>query len=279
MKGKGFDGIETTAFVLWETKRWKRDVLEAYLGVTLKRNFATGPEAFQEILARLEHFTRSLNQQDESSGEEKIPDAVIETLTSLAVAIDGKSHYTQGHSQKVSAYAVRVARALNLSENEIEELRLAGLLHDVGKVGILESILIKAGPLDPSEWETMKTHTSMGARLLEPLGHLGRIQAIILHHHEFFDGSGYPAGLAGSAIPLGARIIGIADAFDTITSDRVYKKARPASDALAELERCSGTQFDPELVKLFVAAARQYPNPVIELNELDSELAPGPVHS
>ena len=136
-----------------ETKKWKRDVLEAYLGVTLKRQFTTGPEAFAEILQRLEQFTRSLAEQEDLAATDQLPTAVVDTVTSLALAVDAKDPYTQGHSQKVSQYALKLAQALGLGPAEEEEMRLAGLLHDVGKVGIPESILNKAGPLDASEWE------------------------------------------------------------------------------------------------------------------------------
>jgi diguanylate cyclase (GGDEF)-like protein/putative nucleotidyltransferase with HDIG domain len=244
-----------------ETKKWKRDVLEAYLGVTLKRLFATGPEAFEEIYQRLEQFARSLAEQGEvPSGDiESVPPTVIETITSLAFAVDAKDKYTQGHSQKVSNYAVQLAAALGLSGNDLEEVRLAGILHDVGKVGIPEAILNRAGPLSAEEWETMKTHAELGSRILEPLHGLHRVRAYVKHHHEFFDGSGYPDGLAGGKIPLGARILAIADAYDTITSERGYKKARGAEEACVELERCAGLQFDPELVRHFVETARRPP--------------------
>ena len=255
-----------------EAQKWKRDVLEAYLGVTLKRLFSTGPEAFDEIYRRLEQFTQSLEQNPEMAdvavGDEKtgtplgkVSPAMIETITSLAFAIDAKDHYTQGHSQKVASYAVMLAEALvvegQLTQAELEEIRLAALLHDVGKVGIPESILNKSGPLDGDEWEIMKTHTSLGARVLEPLRVMGALQRIIKHHHEFYDGSGYPDQLKGEEIPFGARLVAIADAFDTITSDRTYKKARTPEDALFELQRCAGAQFDPELVTLFVRAMRR----------------------
>ena len=244
---------------------WKKDVLEAYLGVTLKRQFTTGPDAFQEIYGRLEQFTRSLARQELETGTEGLPTAVVDTVTSLAFAVDAKDQYTQGHSQKVSAYAVIIAQALGLSPTEVEEIRLAGLLHDVGKVGIPEAILNKSGPLDSVEWETMKTHAELGARLLEPLGNMDRIQAIIRHHHEFYDGTGYPARLDGRRIPHGARVIAVADAYDTILSPRSYKKARSTEDALAELERCAATQFDPEMVRVFVEALRRAPRLGIEI--------------
>jgi diguanylate cyclase (GGDEF)-like protein/putative nucleotidyltransferase with HDIG domain len=257
-----------------EAKKWKRDVLEAYLGVTLKRLFATGPEAFEEIYQRLTQFTESLASTETGNtkattapvqGPQALPQAVLDTVTSLAFAIDAKDHYTQGHSQKVSAYAALIAEAMAMSDAEVEEIRLGGVLHDIGKVGIPENILNKSGPLNPDEWETMKSHVRFGAKILDPLTPLARIREMVLHHHEYFDGSGYPDALGGEKIPLGARIIAIADAYDTITSDRTYKKARRAADALAELERCANAQFDGAIVEVFVRTMRALPNPVIEV--------------
>jgi diguanylate cyclase (GGDEF)-like protein/putative nucleotidyltransferase with HDIG domain len=257
-----------------EAKKWKRDVLEAYLGVTLKRLFSTGPEAFEEIYQRLRQFTESLAATEPNNGKpatapeqgvQALPQAVLDTVTSLAFAIDAKDHYTQGHSQKVSAYAALIAEAMGMKDAEVEEVRLGAVLHDIGKVGVPESILNKNGPLNPEEWETMKAHVNFGAKILDPLTPLARIREMVLHHHEFFDGSGYPESLTGELIPLGARIIAVADAYDTITSDRTYKKARSATDALAELERCSNAQFDGAIVELFVRTMRALPNPIIEV--------------
>ncbi len=280
-KHQGGNAVSTADnFEPGETKRWKRDVLEAYLGVTLKRQFTTGLEAFEEIYRRLEQFTRSLEhaqidtatakegEQPTCEGLDAVPPVVIDTVTSLAFAVDAKDQYTQGHSRKVAAYAIVLCRAIGLPEKQTAEIRLGGILHDLGKVGIPEAILSKAGPLDAEEWETMKTHPALGDRLLEPLRYISSIQKTVKHHHEFFDGSGYPEKLAGAAIPLGARIVAIADAYDTITSERTYKRARSTADALAELERCSGSQFDPELVTLFVRAMRQRKKIALTAEEL-----------
>ena len=256
-----------------EARRWKRDVLEAYLGVTLKRLFATGPEAFEEIYQRLRQFTDSLPETEIAGAPHdptSVPQSILDTVTSLAYAIDAKDQYTQGHSQKVSAYAALLAEALGMTEPEVEEIRLAAMLHDVGKVGIPESILNKSGPLNPEEWDVMKAHVVFGGKILEPLAPLARIREMVLHHHEFFDGSGYPNALTGETIPVGARIITIADSYDTITSDRSYKKGRTAEQALSELERCANTQFDGKLVASFVRAMRQLPNPIIEVTSLIS---------
>ncbi len=154
---------------------------------------------------------------------------------------------------------------MGMKDAEIEEIRLGAVLHDIGKVGIPESILNKNGPLNPEEWETMKSHVKFGAKILDPLTPLARIREMVLHHHEFFDGSGYPEALTGEKIPLGARIIAVADAYDTITSDRTYKKARNAKEALAELERCANAQFDGAVVELFVRTMRSMPNPIVEV--------------
>ena len=261
-----------------DSRQWKRDVLDAYLGVTLKRLFSTGPDAFVEIYSRIEQFARSLAETESSSkrgvadhapgssGEacfEPLPPIVMDTLTSLALAVDAKDQFTQGHSHKVSSYAVLIAEAVGLDGREIEEVRLGGMLHDVGKVGIMESILNKNGPLNPDEWEAMKRHVEYGAKLLEPLRGTENIRDMVAHHHEFFDGSGYPEGLTGGQIPMGARIIAIADAYDTITSERTYKKARTPEEAFQELDRCGNAQFDPELVRVFISRLREMPNPLI----------------
>jgi putative nucleotidyltransferase with HDIG domain len=253
-------------------------VLDAYLGVTLKRLFATGPDAFVEIYSRVEQFARSLAETENASQQrvaqeapgsgrecsyEPLPPIVMDTLTSLALAVDSKDQFTQGHSHKVSSYAVLIAEAIGLEGAEVEAVRLGAMLHDVGKVGIAESILNKNGPLNPEEWEAMKHHVVYGGKLLEPLRGTDRVREMVAHHHEFFDGSGYPDGLSGDQIPLGARIIAIADAYDTITSERTYKKARTPEEAFQELDRCGNAQFDPELVRVFISRLRELPNPLI----------------
>jgi diguanylate cyclase (GGDEF)-like protein/putative nucleotidyltransferase with HDIG domain len=278
-KHQGGNAVSTAdQFNSEDARRWKRDVLDAYLGVTLKRQFTTGPDAFVEIYSRVEQFARSLagtesagkhkgaNGAPGSSNEssfEPLPAIVMDTLTSLALAVDSKDQFTQGHCYKVSSYAVLIAEAIGLKGSEVEEVRLGGMLHDVGKVGIMESILNKNGPLNPDEWEAMKRHVEYGAKLLEPLRGTETIRAMVAHHHEFFDGSGYPDGLAGSQIPMGARIIAVADAYDTITSERTYKKARTPEEAFLELTRCGNAQFDPDLVKVFISRLRELPSPLI----------------
>jgi HD-GYP domain-containing protein (c-di-GMP phosphodiesterase class II) len=144
-----------------------------------------------------------------------------------------------------------MGQMLNLSSEKIAEIRTAGLLHDIGKIGIPDSILNKDGILDEQEWRQIKTHPEMGVEILRYVADLSNSLPIILNHHEHFDGSGYPAGLKGNAIPFEARLLSIADAFDAMTSLRPYHNQRTTQEAVDELRRCAGTTFDPELVDLF----------------------------
>ena len=169
---------------------------------------------------------------------------------SLAKAVDARDTYTGSHSERVSELAARVGIRLGLDPEQVELTRLAGSLHDLGKLAIPEEILRKPGELTDSERLVLERHPQIGYRMLESLG-VDPVADLVLHHHERWDGAGYPDGLAGQQIPLGARIIFVADAFDAMTSDRVYRSKRSSAAALAELERCAGTQFDPNMVTAF----------------------------
>jgi diguanylate cyclase (GGDEF)-like protein len=169
---------------------------------------------------------------------------------SLAKAVDARDVYTGSHSERVGALAARIAQRLGIDEPQVELTRLAGSLHDLGKLAIPEEILRKAGALNESERLVLQRHPQIGYRMLESLG-VEPIADWVLHHHERWDGAGYPDRLRGEEIPLGARIIFVADAFDAMTSERVYSEAVSERDALAELERCAGTQFDPAVVEAF----------------------------
>jgi putative nucleotidyltransferase with HDIG domain len=155
--------------------------------------------------------------------------------------------YTGSHSQRVADLAARTARRLGLADEEIELTRLAASLHDLGKLAIPEEILRKPGPLTEPERMVLERHPQIGFRMLESLG-VDPVADWVLHHHERWDGSGYPDGLLGDRIPLGARIIFVADAYDAMTSERVYRRRVAPEQAVAELERCAGSQFDPEIV-------------------------------
>jgi putative nucleotidyltransferase with HDIG domain len=164
-------------------------------------------------------------------------------------AIEVKDPYTRGHSERVAQYATMIGRRLELPEDRVTVLAHAAALHDVGKLGVPSTLLRKAGPLDRGEYAEMRLHAERGADLVRGLDFSGEVRDAVLHHHERLDGAGYPGGLAGSRIPYLARIIAVADAFDAMTSTRSYRAAMPVSDALAELRRCAGTQFDPVAVE------------------------------
>jgi len=172
-------------------------------------------------------------------------------IYALAAGVDARDHYTYRHSRNVSKYAMDMGKALGLSAVEIERLRIAGLLHDIGKIGISDSIIRKSGPLDEKEWEMMRKHSELGATIASHMPELVDCAPAILHHHERYDGSGYPGGLKREDIPREARIIAIADAYDTMTTPRSYRQMVSPQEALEELKINANTQFDPLLVETF----------------------------
>jgi len=178
----------------------------------------------------------------------------------IAMTVDERDAYTGSHSQRVGEYSARIARRLGADEPAVELTRLAGNLHDLGKLAIPEEVLRKANSLNEAERLMLERHPQIGFRMLESLG-VQPVAEWVLHHHERWDGAGYPNRLAGDQIPLGARIIFVADAYDAMTSDRDYRQAVPPRDALAELERCAGTQFDPAVVKALAAELSTAPEP------------------
>ena len=183
---------------------------------------------------------------------DELEDLSWSTITTLARTIDAKSHWTAGHSERVSQMAVLIARTMGLPDDELERLHRGGLLHDIGKIGIPVYILDKDGALNDEEMQTMKDHVTIGARILETLNALADVLPIVLYHHERFDGLGYPEGLRGTDIPFLARILCVADTFDALRSERPYRPGRNAEESLEVIVECSGTQFDPEAVEAFV---------------------------
>ncbi len=183
-----------------------------------------------------------------------LEEAFVGTIRSLAEAIDAKDPSTRGHSDWVSKYALMIGRELGFENSGLDELKYAGYLHDVGKIGIPDEILGKPSQLSAEEWKLMKKHPIVSARILDPVPITSVIKSAIRHHHERFDGKGYPYGLAGETIPLAARVLAVADSFEAMTSDRPYRKALSDEQAVDELVRCSGTQFDPGVVEAFLAA-------------------------
>jgi putative nucleotidyltransferase with HDIG domain len=176
-------------------------------------------------------------------------DLFFGSVSALSQAIGAKDGFTRGHADRVSRIAGAVARDMGLSEREIEHIELAALLHDIGKIGVEDRILMKPSRLDPDETELMRRHPIYGASILEPSAALRPLVPIVVAHHENFDGSGYPNGLKGEQIPLGARIILVSDAYEAMTSDRIYRKAMGHEKAMEQLHKYKGIQFDPKIVR------------------------------
>jgi HD-GYP domain-containing protein (c-di-GMP phosphodiesterase class II) len=188
---------------------------------------------------------------------EEIKDAFYATSSALAEAIEKRDPYTGGHTKRVLGYCMAIARHLRMPEEDKEVLRLSAVLHDVGKIGVEDRILRKEAPFDSDEAASMRMHPQFGADILKHIPHLKEIMPGMLHHHERVDGRGYPAGLKNEEIPLTARIISVADAYDAMTSTRPYRKGLPPEDAIREIRRCAGRQFDIKVVNAFMKAFRK----------------------
>ena len=215
-----------------------RKTQEAYLAYAQRSatNLRAAAEAIQAQNVSLEQANRLLKERS------------TEAMESLSASVDARDSYTTGHSRRVQQIALAIGRELGLSRAELDVLGQAALFHDIGKLAIPDAILLKPGGLTKPEWSLMRGHAEEGARIIDRLGFLGDAVPAIKHHHERFDGTGYPDRLRGEEIPLGARIIHVADALDSMLTTHVYRSARPAEEALAELRRGEGTQFCPRCV-------------------------------
>ena len=189
---------------------------------------------------------------DLKSIHDRLQRAFLQSLQGLANALEAKDPYTRGHSERVAGLAQRLARRLGFAPSEARVVAQAGLLHDLGKIGIPESVLRKAGPLTGEEWALMREHPVVGARIVAPLEFFADGALIIRHHHERQDGSGYPAGLAGGAIPLGARIVAVADVYDALTSERPYRRSLERTEALRRIEAAAERLLDAGIVSAFL---------------------------
>ena len=236
---------------------------------TIKRldiqGYCEKSDKFDQIILLVESGLKSVSQmrliKDINEKLEKAYDDLREayrgTMESLRLAVDAKDTYTKNHSDRVSYYAVLLAKKIGLPEEEVEIIRDGGLFHDIGKIGIPDSILQKTSPLTDDEYSDIKNHPSIGAHILQPAKIFDKIIPMVKHHHERFDGRGYPSGLKGEDIPLCARIVCIADSFDAMTSDRSYRPRYTLFKAIEEIENCKGTQFDPELADAFVVSIKE----------------------
>jgi HD-GYP domain-containing protein (c-di-GMP phosphodiesterase class II) len=184
---------------------------------------------------------------------EDVQDLLMGSLHALTASIDAKDPYTCGHSRRVAIVSRKLAQLFGFDEHHAERVYLAGLMHDVGKIGIPEAVLCKPGKLTSSEYKTMQRHPEIGATILSGIRQMEDLIPVILHHHERLDGGGYPAGLSSGEIPIEAMIVGLADSFDAMTSSRTYRNTMPLTAVITEIRRCSGTQFDPRLAELLLS--------------------------
>ena len=221
------------------------------------REFNVDPGAAGEVLALTETFSRAAAAARQSSLN--LRRAYVEFVGLLASALDARDPYTAGHSARVSQYSCAIAHILQVPDEEMETTRIGALLHDIGKIGISDAVLQKPGRLTRQEFELLKQHPSIGRRILEGVQEFERYLPIVELHHENWDGSGYPHGQRTEETPRPARIVHVADAYDAMTSSRPYRKGLGMEDAVAELERWAGKQFDPEIVRIFAGLVRSCP--------------------
>ena len=210
----------------------------------------TGEAPIHEIRELTESFNHAAGAIRKA--QENLHGAYVEFIGSLANALDARDPYTAGHSQRVSEYSCAIARALGLMEQSVEEIRIGAVLHDIGKIGIADAVLQKSGKLTAEEWALIQQHPTIGRRILEGVGGFQIYLPTVELHHENWDGTGYPHGLQGASVPLAARIVHVADAYDAMTSSRPYRHAMSGEEALRILRQNAGTQFDPAIVPVFV---------------------------
>jgi response regulator RpfG family c-di-GMP phosphodiesterase len=185
------------------------------------------------------------------SAKKEVENSYQLTLKALVQALETRDYETLGHSERVVTFSLRLGHELGLSETELKNLELGAVLHDIGKIGVPDAILRKPAKLTEEEWTKMRLHPIHGQKILRNLPFLENAAEVVMQHHECWDGSGYPHGLRGETINIGARVFAVVDAFDAIVSDKIYRKGRSYEEAIAELDRCSGTQFDPQIVEAF----------------------------
>ncbi|MBI4837547.1 MAG: PAS domain S-box protein [Nitrospirae bacterium] len=218
------------------------DIGSTYYGRLTPAHLTTAEQIASQITVALENARLY----------DDVQQLLINTITTLASAIDAKSPWTKGHSERVTKYAIEIAKEMGLKDKEINHIKLCGLLHDIGKIGTYDMLLDKEDKLTDAERELVQKHTEKGAEILKPIKQLQEVILGVLYHHERYDGNGYPEGLRGEDIPLCARILSVADTFDSITADRPYRPSPGKKFAIEELKRCSGTQFDPKIVDIFM---------------------------
>ncbi|MCI9063572.1 MAG: HD-GYP domain-containing protein [Clostridia bacterium] len=246
---------------------------------TIKRldiqGYCEKSDKFDQLLLLIESGIKSVEQMNEikkinnelSETYNRLEQAYMESIQTVRYTVEAKDTYTRGHSDRVSEYSVLIGKKLNLNDDDIKRLRVGGLFHDVGKIGVPDSILQKNAKLTDDEYSEIKNHPTIGAHILSTASIFQDILPIVKHHHERYDGKGYPGKLDGEKIPYLARITAIADAFDAMTSRRVYRDSLPLDVVIAEFEKNKGTQFDPKLADVFLDILKNEPDSIKEIQE------------
>ena len=247
---------------------------------TIKRldiqGYCEKSDKFDQLLLLIESGIKAVSQMqlikkinDElKTTYDKLESAYMETIEILRFTVEAKDAYTRGHSDRVSAYSVLIGEALGLPEEDLKTLKIGGLFHDIGKIGIPDSILLKTTKLDDEEYSEIKNHPAIGAHILSNATIFKDIIPIVKHHHERFDGHGYPGKLKGEEIPYLARIATVADSFDAMTSKRSYRDSLPIDVVKEEIKKNSGTQFDPEIAEVFLKILDEQPEEIRRIQAL-----------
>ncbi|MBP7868227.1 MAG: response regulator [Acidobacteria bacterium] len=227
----------------------------------------------RNLVLKNREYRQSLEEKLKARARE-IENLYIDAIKSLVSALEAKDKYTEGHSRRVTRYALEIAKRMDMPSDKIQKIYLAGLLHDIGKIGVKESILTKPDMLTSDEYSHIYLHSTLSAKILYPIFRDSEIVGYVKHHHERWDGTGRPDGLRGEQIPIGARVLAVADSFDAMTSDRPYRTARPVSVAVNEIRRCAGTQFDNEVVSAFLVFVHESFNGIEYLRPVLGKIFP-----
>ena len=246
---------------------------------TIKRldiqGYCEKSDKFDQLLLLIESGIKSVEQMKEiksinsklSDTYKQLEQAYMESIQTLRYTVEAKDPYTRGHSDRVSALSVLIGQKLGLSNEDLRRLEIGGLFHDIGKIGVPDSILQKEGKLSEDEYSEIKHHPTIGAHILSTASIFQDILPIVKHHHERFDGKGYPEQLSGEKIPYLARITAVADTFDAMTSKRSYRDSLPLDTVISEFEKCSGSQFDPKIASLFIDIIKNDYDKIKEIQE------------
>lgn len=232
-------------------------------------------DKFDQLLLLIESAIKSIDQmriinkinEELKASKEELEKAYLESIQTLRYTVEAKDIYTRGHSDRVSAYSVLIGKHMGLSQEDLRTLEIGGLFHDIGKIGVPDSILLKDSKLTDDEYSEIKNHPSIGKHILSNATIFQNIIPIVYHHHEKYDGTGYPERLKGEDIPLFARITAVADTFDAMTSKRSYRNALPLETVRAEIEKYSGTQFDPAIAKIFLDILDNHYDEILEIQK------------